>query len=63
MTGTIIYFNSEKGYGFIKQDESASNMFFHVTKCNDAPELQMRVQYAVAEGRKGLEAVNVSSIE
>ena len=62
MTGTVIFYNSEKGFGFIQQDENPNNIFFHVTKCNEIPEAQMRVQYAIAEGRKGLEAVNVSII-
>ena len=62
MLGTVIFYNSERGYGFIEQDESQDNIFFHISKCNEIPESQMRVQYAIAEGRKGLEAVNVSII-
>ena len=62
MTGTVIFYNNEKGFGFIKPDEEGENIFFHITKCNDTPEAQMRVQYDIAEGRKGLEAVNISVI-
>ena len=62
MTGTVIFYNIEKGYGFIKQDDSPDNIFFHISKCNEVPEAKMRVQYAIAEGERGLEAVNVSVI-
>ena len=62
MQGTIVYYNSEKGYGFIKQDESKEDIFFHISSCHDFPENKMRVQFAIAEGRKGLEAVNISAI-
>lgn len=62
MTGTVIFYNNKKGYGFIQQDENKEDIFFHFTKCNEIPEAQMRVQYAIAEGRKGIEAVNVSII-
>lgn len=62
MTGTIIYYNSEKGFGFIQPDESQEDIFFHISKCNGIPEVQMRVKYDIADGRKGIEAVNVSII-
>lgn len=62
MQGTVIFYNQEKGFGYIRQDESDENIFFHKSDCNDIPRAQMRVQYAIAEGHKGLKAVNVSVI-
>ncbi|MGN0378785.1 MAG: cold shock domain-containing protein [Butyrivibrio sp.] len=62
MTGTVIFYNSERGFGFIRQDENPENIFFHISNCSEQPEANMRVQYAIAEGRKGLEAVNISII-
>ncbi len=62
MQGTVIFYNPEKGFGYIRQDESDENIFFHKSDCNDILRAQMRVQYAIAEGSKGLKAVNVSII-
>lgn len=62
MTGTVTYYNYEKGYGFIEQDSGEGSIFFHASNCNDIPARNMRVQYAIAEGRKGFQAVNISII-
>ena len=62
MTGTVVYYNEEKGYGFIEQDQEKENIFFHYTACNDIPQKNERVQYAIAEGQRGLKAVNISII-
>lgn len=60
--GTVISYSCKKGYGFIKQDVNPDNIYFHVTQCKEEPEIKMRVQYEIAEGRKGLEAVNITII-
>lgn len=57
--GTILSYNSQKGYGFIRQDSGKENLYFHATRCKEEPRTQMRVQYEIVEGRKGLEAINV----
>ena len=63
MQGTVIYYNFEKGYGFIKQDDNPEeNMFFHFSDCNEVPPVRSRVQYAIKEGRRGPQATNVSVI-
>lgn len=60
--GTVKFFNSEKGFGFIKQDENQQETFVHVSGLiNDIREGD-RVEFELQEGRKGMNAVNVKLI-
>ena len=61
MKGTVLFYKKNNGYGFIDQDESQDNIFFHISKCDEVPEPGIRVQYEVVDGRKGPEAVNVKA--
>ena len=63
MQGTVIFYNSEKGYGFIKQDDNETDLFFHITECSQIPEANMRVEYAIEHGHRGIKAVNISIID
>ena len=57
--GTVKFFNSEKGFGFIKHDDSNKETFVHVSGLiNDVKEGD-KVEFDVQEGKKGLNAVNV----
>ncbi|MDX5443059.1 MAG: cold shock domain-containing protein [Hymenobacteraceae bacterium] len=57
--GTVKFFNSEKGFGFIKDEETNQEYFVHVTGLVDEIKENDRVTYELKEGRKGLNAVNV----
>jgi len=60
--GTVKFFNSEKGFGFIKHDDSNKETFVHVSGLvNDVKEGD-KVEFDVQEGKKGLNAVNVKLI-
>jgi CspA family cold shock protein len=62
-TGTIKFFNATKGYGFITEDGSNAEIFLHVTGLAEQPVTSgEKVQFDVAEGRKGLNAINVKKI-
>jgi len=62
-TGRIKYYNFDKGFGFIAQDNSKADVFLHSSaiKQLEYEELRVgqRVKYNVIEGEKGLIAQNV----
>jgi cold shock protein len=61
-TGTVKFFNAEKGYGFISQDEG-EDVFVHFSNIQGTGYRSLtdgqRVEFDVAPGRKGQEAQNV----
>jgi CspA family cold shock protein len=61
-TGTVKFFNEEKGFGFIKHDDSNKETFVHANGLLDQIEANDKVEFDVQEGRKGLNAVNVKRI-
>ncbi|TAF50247.1 MAG: cold shock domain-containing protein [Sphingobacteriia bacterium] len=61
--GIVKFFNEEKGYGFIKHDESSKETFVHANGLIDQIEKDDRVIFDVQEGRKGPNAVNVKRIQ
>lgn len=59
--GKVKFFDSTKGFGFIT-NENGSDIFVHTTGLIDNIQENDKVQYEVAEGKKGLNAVNVSVV-
>ena len=61
-TGTVKWFNSEKGFGFIARD-GADDVFVHFSAIQGegyrSLEEGQRVEFDVGPGRKGEEAQNV----
>jgi len=60
--GTVKFFNSEKGFGFIKHDDSNQETFVHSSGLIDQIKENDRVEFDVQNGKKGLNAVNVKRI-
>ncbi len=60
--GTVKFFNEEKGFGFIKHDNSSKETFVHANGLIDKIQSNDHVEFDVEEGRKGPQAVNVKKI-
>ena len=60
--GTVKFFNESKGFGFVIEDDSKTEYFMHVSGLIDEVQEGDNVEFELAEGRKGLNAVNVKSI-
>jgi cold shock CspA family protein len=58
--GNVTFFNSEKGYGFIKDSETQESLFVHINNCNDEITEGNKVIFEVENGPKGPVAVNVT---
>src|SRR5437764_30059 len=62
-TGTVKWFNVDKGFGFIARDGGGEDLFVHISALEPSGLTAVnegeRVIFTVAEGRKGLEAVQV----
>jgi CspA family cold shock protein len=61
-TGTVKFFNTTKGYGFIKDNESNNEYFVHVSGLIDEINENDEVSFELQEGKKGLNAVNVKRV-
>lgn len=60
MEGTVKFFNESKGYGFITNNETGSDIFVHVTSLNgESLNEGDKVEYVEEEGRKGRIAAQV----
>jgi CspA family cold shock protein len=60
--GTVKFFNTEKGFGFIKHNDSGKETFVHVSGLIDQVQEGDNVEFEVQEGRKGPNAVNVKKV-
>ncbi len=58
-TGTVKFFNTDKGFGFIKDDQTQEDIFVHISGLIDTIQEDDAVSYDVEKGQKGLNAVNV----
>jgi CspA family cold shock protein len=60
--GTVKFFNSQKGFGFIKDKNTANEYFVHVTGCLETINENDEVEFDLKDGPKGKNAINVKLI-
>jgi CspA family cold shock protein len=58
-SGTVKFFNTEKGFGFITPDEGGKDVFVHKTGTRTHLNEGDKVSYEVEQSPKGPNAVNV----
>lgn len=52
-SGKVKFFNPDKGYGFIINEENGEEIFFHATNCIDQVKNDDKVKFVIGAGKKG----------
>ena len=62
-SGKIKWFNSKKGYGFIKDDETQKDIFLHVSALEESKlrvlKEEQKISYDIKEEKDKLQAINI----
>ena len=65
-TGTVKWFNAEKGFGFIAPDDGSADVFAHFSAIAGSGYRSLdegqKVEFEVAQGPKGLQAENIRAL-
>lgn len=61
-TGTVKFFNSDKGFGFITPEDGGKDIFVHQTGVSGRINDGDKVSFDTEETPKGLAAINVTVI-
>jgi len=68
VNGTVKWFNSEKGFGFIEQENGGDDVFVHYRNINNSGYDRVslndgqKVTFEITKGDKGLQAENVTGL-
>lgn len=61
--GKVAFFNSDKGYGFIREDATGEKYFVHVSQLVDSVVESDSVTFELEHGPKGLSAIKVTKVK
>ena len=65
-TGTVKWFNEQKGYGFVQPDNGSKDVFVHISAVERAGLRTLKegqkVSFKVVQGQKGLQADEVQAV-
>jgi cold shock protein len=65
-TGTVKWFNGEKGFGFITPEAGGADLFVHYSEIDGrgfrSLDEGQRVEFEVGQGQKGPQATNVRAL-
>ena len=65
-TGTVKWFNSDKGYGFIAPDDGSADVFAHFSAIQSSGyrnlEEAQKVEFDTEQGPKGPQAANITPV-
>ncbi|HUX95623.1 MAG TPA: cold shock domain-containing protein [Bacteroidales bacterium] len=57
--GTVKFYDTTRGFGFIADDDSSEEYFVHSTGLTDPIKKDDTVTFELTQGKKGLNAINV----
>ena len=62
-TGKVKWFNSKKGYGYIKEDKTDKDIFLHVSALEESKlkvlKEEQQLEFEIKEENKKLQAINL----
>lgn len=67
VSGTVKWFNDDKGFGFIEQEGGGPDVFVHFSSINDTGRKSLaegqKVTFEITQGQKGPQAANVTIVD